>query len=466
MIFVSGPGQVRPEERHNMTTFRKIPDKRHARLLALLCAATYLGSYITRVNFAAVTVEIIRDMGWAKTDVAPVTTALFIAYGLGQFISGYLGDRIPPNRLMVMGLGTSVLLNLAIPLCSTVPQMTVIWAVNGLAQAMLWPPIVRILSGYCTPSDYEDATVIVSWGSSVGTMLVYLVAPLIISLWGWRAVFFVSSGGAALIVAAWLTFYPRIVRYAERCGTVSEAATPDADAARGEKGSSGENSANNAKAHHKSKIKLPKSLIFVLGMIMLSVICLGILRDSITSWLPSYISETFNYGSGSSILSGVIIPLVTTIIYPQVLAYYRRFFTNELVCAASIYLMSAAAALILFFVHSASPILAVLLLALICAGMHAANFVIIGLVPKRFERYDNVSFISGLINSFVYVGSSVSIWGIAAIAQGYGWQTTIAIWCVCAVAGGAFCLAAYRPWARIFAIRPKRETRENRARKG
>ncbi len=448
-----------------MTTFRKIPDKRHARLLALLCAATYLGSYITRVNFAAVTVEIIRDMGWAKTDVAPVTTALFIAYGLGQFISGYLGDRIPPNRLMVMGLGTSVLLNLAIPLCSTVPQMTVIWAVNGLAQAMLWPPIVRILSGYCTPSDYEDATVIVSWGSSVGTMLVYLVAPLIISLWGWRAVFFVSSGGAALIVAAWLTFYPRIVRYAERCRTVSEAATPDSDAAQRGTDPSGESDENNAKTHHKSKIKLPKSLIFVLGMIMLSVICLGILRDSITSWLPSYISETFNYGSRSSILSGVIIPLVTTIIYPQVLAYYRRFFTNELVCAASIYLMSAVAALILFFVHSASPILAVLLLALICAGMHAANFVIIGLVPKRFDRYDNVSFISGLINSFVYVGSSVSIWGIAAIAQGYGWQTTIAIWCVCAVAGGAFCLAAYRPWVRIFAIRPKRETRGKRAHK-
>lgn len=420
-----------------MTSLKKLPDKRHARLLALLCAATYLGSYITRVNFAAVTVEIIRNMGWAKTDVAPVTTALFIAYGIGQLVSGYLGDRIQPNRLMMLGLGTSVVLNLAIPFCVSVPQMTVVWAINGLAQAMLWPPIVRILSCYCTPGDYEDATVIVSWGSSVGTMLVYLISPLIIALWGWRAVFYVSACGAALIMTGWFVFYPRLVQYAEQYGTQLDV---------------------RQNTDHKSKIRMPRKLVIVLIVIMASVVCLGILRDSISSWLPSYISETFNYSSGSSILSGVIIPLVTTAIYPQVLAYYRRFFNNELVCAATIYLMSALAALVLFFVHSTSPILAVLLLALICAGMHAANFIIIGLVPKRFVPYNNVSLISGVINSFVYVGSSVSIWGVAAIAQGYGWQTTIAIWCICALVGAGLCLTVFKPWASVFGIQPKRRT--------
>ncbi len=417
-----------------MTTFKKIPDRRHARLLALLCAVTYLGGYITRINFAAVTVEIIRDMGWTKTAVAPVTTALFIAYGLGQLVSGYLGDRIRPNRIMIMGLGTSIVLNIAIPLCSTVAQMTAVWAVNGFAQAMLWPPIVRIISGYCSSADYEDATVIVSWGSSIGTMVVYLAAPLVISLWSWRAVFFVAAGAATLILTCWCVFYPRLARYAERYGT------PDAESpATGIAGSS-------------IQAKIPRSLLIVLVVIMLAVVCLGILRDSITSWLPNYISEIFSWGTGSSILSGVIIPLVTTIIYPQVLAYYRRFFTNELVCAASIYAMSAVAALVLFFVHDSSPIFAVILLALICAGMHAANFVLIGLVPKRFERYNNVALISGIINSFVYVGSSVSIWGIAAVAQNFGWQTTIAVWFGCALAGAALCMAVFRPWAKIFGV--------------
>lgn len=418
-----------------MITFKRLPDRRHARYLALLCAVVYLGSYITRVNLAAITVEMIRDMGWVKTDVAPITTALFVAYGAGQFLSGYLGDRFPPNRIMMLGLSVSALLNCLIPLCTSVPQMTVIWAVNGLAQAMLWPPIVRIMSGYCSPADYEEATVIVSWGSSVGTMLVYLISPLVIALWGWRAVFIVSAVGAAVIIAGWLVLYPRLVRYAEQFGVADD------------------NVADTPESHHTSKEKMPRKLIITLGVIMLAVVCMGVLRDGITSWLPSYISETFELSSGSSILSGVIIPLVTTLVYPQVLAYYRRFFVNELSCAATIYLMSAAAALVLFFVYSSSPILSVLLLALICAGMHSANFLLIGLVPKRFVRYNNVSLISGIINSFVYVGSSVSIWGIAAIAQSRGWQTTIAIWCVFALAGAVLCLTARRPWAREFGER-------------
>ncbi len=417
-----------------MNNFKKLPDKRHARYLALLCAAVYLGSYITRINLAAVTVEMIRDMGWAKTDIAPVTTALFIAYGLGQLASGFLGDRFPPNRIMMVGLGASAVLNCIIPFCSTVPQMTIVWAANGFAQAMLWPPIVRTMSGYCSAADYEEATVIVSWGSSVGTMLVYLIAPAIIALWSWRVVFIVSAGGAALIMLGWALLYPRIVRYAAEHGTVA-----DEDMT--------------ANSHHVQKEKLPRSLIFTLGVIMIAVICMGILRDGITSWLPSYISETFSFSSSSSILSGVIIPLLTTLIYPQVLAYYRRFFTNELTCAATIYLMSAAAALVLFFVYSTNPILSVVLLALICAGMHGANFLLIGLVPKRFVRYNNVSLISGIINSFVYVGSSVSIWGIAAIAQSFGWQTTIAIWCGCALLGAVLCLSVCRRWARGFDIK-------------
>lgn len=418
-----------------MTTFKKLPDRRHSRYLALLCAVVYLGSYITRIDLAAITVEIIRDMGWAKTDVAPITTALFIAYGGGQFLSGFLGDRFPPNRIMTVGLGASALLNCLIPLCTTVPQMTAVWALNGLAQAMLWPPIVRIMSGYCSSADYEEATVIVSWGSSVGTMLVYLTAPLIIALWGWRAVFVVSAVAAAAIIVGWLVLYPRLARYAEQFGVADD----DVEKV--------------SNSHHISKEKMPCRLVITLCVIMAAVVCMGVLRDGITSWLPSYISETFDLSSSSSILSGVLIPLVTTLVYPQVLAYYRRFFVNELSCAATIYLMSTAAALVLFFIYSSSPILSVLLLALICAGMHGANFLLIGLVPKRFVRYNNVSLISGVINSFVYVGSSVSIWGIAAIAQSRGWQMTIAIWCAFALAGAVLCLAARRPWAHEFGER-------------
>lgn len=464
----------RGNERHYLLvmTYKKITDRHISRKLALLCAVTYVASYMTRVNFAAVTVEIIRDTGWDKTSISAVTTGLFIAYGLGQFVSGWLGDRMAPNRLMTAGLLTSICMNLLIPLCTGITQMTVIWCVNGLAQAMLWPPIVRIMAGYCTHHDYQDATVIVSWGSSVGTLLVYLISSLCIAVSGWRTVFYICAGTALVICACWVMIFPRFAAYAEKNGVVNEpeeiiqphlhhvglhgkkhpVSDDSSDAAQT---SAGKASACGVAGEADEPVgntvqKMPRVLYVMLAVIMLAVIVLGALRDSITAWLPSYISETFNLGTSSAVLTGIIIPVLTTLIYPPVLAYYRRFFTNELACASTIYGVSAVAALLLYFVYDSSPIVAVLLLALICACMHGANFLMIGLIPKRFDRYGNVALISGVINCFVYTGSSLSIWGIAAVADSSGWRATIAVWGVAALAGVLFCLIIMRRWTRLF----------------
>ena len=156
----------------------KINDRKTANLLAWLCALTYLGSYLTRVNFGAVTVEIINSMGWEKSAISAVTTALFITYGSGQLISGKLCDKYDPHMLSSLGLLVSIIMNAMIPFCNSIALMTVIWAVNGFAQAMLWPPIVKILATHCHTADYQRASILVSWGSTAGTVAVYLISPI------------------------------------------------------------------------------------------------------------------------------------------------------------------------------------------------------------------------------------------------------------------------------------------------
>ena len=88
-----------------------------------------------------------------------------------------------------MGLAASALMNFAVPLCKSPAGITAVWCVNGFAQALMWPPIVRIFSEYLTPSRYKNATVKVSWGSSLGTIAIYLCAPVCVTLWGWRSLF-------------------------------------------------------------------------------------------------------------------------------------------------------------------------------------------------------------------------------------------------------------------------------------
>ena len=410
----------------------KINDRKTANLLAWLCALTYLGSYLTRVNFGAVTVEIINSMGWEKSAISAVTTALFITYGTGQLISGKLCDKYDPHKLSSAGLAISIIMNMMIPFCKSIPFMTAIWAVNGFAQAMMWPPIVKILATHCHTADYQRASILVSWGSTAGTVAVYLISPICIEFAGWQMVFYICAGLTLAILILWMVGFPIIMKRAEQ---VEAAEQPE--------GAS-------AVAAQTTAERMPRLLYFILIPILLESIVLGALRDSITQWLPSFVSESFNMGESISVLSGVIIPILTAIVYPISLKLYHKFFTNELSCAAVLYVFSTISAAVLFFISDKNPIISVALLSLVCATTHGINFLIIVLSPKRFAKFGNVGLISGLLNSFVYVGSSVSIYGIARVAESSGWKVTIAVWAGITLLGILLCASASRGWNKVF----------------
>ena len=108
----------------------------------------YFASYITRLNYAAVIAEIVASEGILKSEAALATTASFITYGVGQLVSGWLGDRVSPKWLLVFGLLLTACMNLTMPAVSGVGAMVAVWGVNGFAQSMLWPPIVRLMAVY------------------------------------------------------------------------------------------------------------------------------------------------------------------------------------------------------------------------------------------------------------------------------------------------------------------------------
>ena len=70
---------------------------------------------------------------------------LFWAYGIGQLINGYIGDRISGRIFIFFGL-VSALINIFFGLAPTLVVMVILWMFNGYFQSMLWGPIVRILS--------------------------------------------------------------------------------------------------------------------------------------------------------------------------------------------------------------------------------------------------------------------------------------------------------------------------------
>ncbi len=158
----------------------KQQDHQAERILIGFCVAAYFVSYITRINYGTVLLEIVNSEGITKMSASMAVTGSFVTYGIGQLISGWLGDRIKPRYLMFIGLMVSAGMNVCVPLFSRPAAMLVFWCINGFAQALMWPPMVRLLSDYLDQDTYKKSCVWVGWGSSAGTIFLYLFAPVCI----------------------------------------------------------------------------------------------------------------------------------------------------------------------------------------------------------------------------------------------------------------------------------------------
>ena len=395
----------------------KLSDKKQINRTITLFALVYMASYMTRINLGAVITAIAADTGMTKTMLSAAVTGSSVTYGLGQILSGYVGDRVSPKKLVFLGLMLSVTMNLLIPFCGNHLQMTAVWCVNGLAQACMWPPLVKLMAGLFTQSDYQRASTMVSWGSSFGSIAVYLLAPVIIAVSGWRMLFFATAVcGAAMALLWWkLCREPRFEAPVKKEKAVD----------------------------HNGSGKLFTPL---LGAVMFAIVLQGALRDGVTTWMPSLISETFSLSSEISILSGVCLPVFSILSFRVALALYERFQGNPVRCAGWIFGAGALAALALTAVCRSSPMASVGCMAVLTGCMHGVNLMLICMVPPFFQRHGNISTVSGILNSCTYVGSALSTFGIALLSESAGWQATAAVWFVIAAAGAAVCRVCARIW--------------------
>lgn len=401
-------------------------ERRDIKRLMLLCALVYFCSYLTRLGYVAVMVEMIAAEGFTRAGASAAVTALFISYGTGQVLSGFLGDRLVPHKMIFCGMTVSSFMNLLIPLCPNTLIMTAVWCINGFAQAMMWPPLVRIMAELLSEDDYKVAVTRVNWGSSMGTVVIYILAPLCITLSGWRLIFRITALMAFSMALIWIKCYPpldRRLRHGNvptvRVGVVSS--QPEQHLTAGD--------------------------FTLLGIMMAAIVMQGILRDGINTWMPSYISEGFGLGSSIAILTSVVLPLFTMAVFQITSWLNRKVIRNELACAAAIFGTGTVAMAVLMTIGADSLVLTVVSLTLGCGCMHGVNQILICNVPRFFQNTGKISLISGVLNSCTYVGSALSTYGLALVTDAFGWSATTAIWFVAALLGTLCCAVNIKRWA-------------------
>ena len=393
-----------------------------------LCSLVYFVSYFARKDFAAALAAMIEGGAVDKAVGGYAMMGMFVAYGAGQLVSGYLGDRIKPLYLISFGLFVTFLCNMLIPLTPSAVLMIPIWTVNGFAQAMLWPPIVKLLSVYLDSESFVGANFIVTCAAHVATLLLYLFVPLCLFFGDYRYVFYAAGGITLISLVIFVIALNRIIPSEKKQVYINAPRAPKAEVL-----------PEGTKVGYFGIILKSG----VLG-IFVAIVAVGFLRDGIETWLPTMFTEAFGTAAEVSVLVCAVMPIFAFIGILLATALYKyRLFNTETLGSGILFAVSALCAVPMKFILGAGntvlKILSLILSSVILSSMHAANFLLISCLPHRFKPYGRTATTSGLTNACVYVGAAVSMYGLSELSEAYGWNiASLAILSV-ALLGALFC---------------------------
>lgn len=371
--------------------------------LYLLSWLAYASAYIGRYNYSAVMGAITAENSLSLSAAGAVSTGYFICYAVGQIVFGLLSQSVSPYAMILIGLCGSGLCNLGAGAFST-SFMGLLWGANGLFQAMIWPPIVRLFAESMPLERQKRACVSINSTTPAGTLAAYALSALLLQLADWHHVFF-SCGGLLLGMAAvfWLGTAPlrRATTYAPQ---------PEFQK---------QNGAGNG----------PAALLAAgLGAMLLPVLLHGGLKDGVTNWVPSMIQSNFGISPAFSAAVAMALPLVN-LSGAYLSGWLNEHCThNELKTAGFLFALASVCLLALPLAMRTSLLLAVLLLAVTTASMLGVNTMFINVIPVKAGRHGGASMLSGTLNAVTYLGAAAATWGIGAAAEGCGWNAVFLLW--------------------------------------
>ena len=378
--------------------------------LILLCFCVYTAGYIGRLNYNASLVEILSAFGASKAEGGLVSSFFFFAYGLGQLVNGILSKRYNPRVMLTLSLVLSSLINMTMPFMGTLAMMKWLWLVNGFSQSILWSTIIKTLSQHVPDDMLSKAILVMSATVAIGTFCAYGLSALCIALGSWRMVFYIAAAVLFVVAATWFVGFGMLKKRAQADST----------------GLLPRQNTDGAKLGSSIRQRLSLSGLFILilsGALILSV-ANGFIKDGTVTWIPSILYEEFLLDKAFSIILAFFIPLLS--IFGAILAskLHKRikgfhiligiFYAVSLVCFILFLSVSLPNRLLL---------MTILIFIINSCCMSAINNILTSMIPLYYREKVKSGIAAGVINTFCYVGSTLSSIILGVIADNRGWTS-------------------------------------------
>jgi len=380
-------------------------------LLLALCWIVYTCSYIGKLSYGA-NIKLIGDaFSVPNADTGLVSTCFFFAYGIGQIVNGILCRKYNVKYVVFTCLAIASVMNICVGFCQDFALLKFFWLVNGIVMSFLWPTLIRLLSETMKKDRIDRAIIVMGTTVACGTFLIYGISAFFAAVANYTWSFCVAAGLLLTISIVWFFSYDRLVPDLRReC----------------------EEEEKTVLAEQKESGTPAVSITF--GVLALLVCILAFfavvnnfVKDGLTTWTPDILNALYGTQDWLSILLTLLLPLLAipgTVFAVKVYNVVKKYIGA---CTVMFVMSGILMGLVILFTFgfsgsAAAMIITVVSFALISALMSGIDNIIVSMVPLQLKSHVNSGKLAGVLNGFCYLGSTISMYGLGAIADNWGWE--------------------------------------------
>jgi MFS family permease len=174
--------------------------------LVLLFFTSNLICYMDRVNISITAPLIMKEYNWDEKTLGIILSSFFLGYTLLQIPGGWLADRFGGKKVLTVGVLWWSVFTLITPLARTVPGMASVRILMGLGEGVNFPSIQSIAARWVPASERSRVMGFILSGVSLGSILAFPLATLIMTTHGWRWVFYIFGLFGLVWCVFWVLF--------------------------------------------------------------------------------------------------------------------------------------------------------------------------------------------------------------------------------------------------------------------
>lgn len=393
-----------------------------SRSFFLLIWVIYTVVCMTKNCYNGALASIVSEGVLTKSQTGFITAMFYLVYTPLQIVGGVFSDRFSPERMIKIGLIGAATANAVIFFNQNYYVMLAAWMFNGVIQFGIWPSVFKIISSQLVRSDRTQMTFYISFTSTAGLLMSYLLAAVVPD-WEYN---FAFSAVSLLILAIVLHIYERHINPYMKWDVKKKDTVV-------EKISSKVSTADVPTI----KILIASGFFFVLLSTILAVV-VSQSRATLASvmFVENYDTVSPSLGNILTTVS-IIFGMIGTVVARKFITNIR----NEVVAIIAI-LLAMIPFLVLCVLVGVIPVYAMIILFCIIACLEAVITLLRNYYNMHFIKYGKSGTVAGLINFGTALAFMIAAYVMPKIVEEFNWRILIGLWVVLiALAAITLCLA-------------------------